>query len=644
MDTIGKYQILEKIGVGGFGVVYKARDPFIKRLVAVKTCSSEHEEIRRRFFREAEIAGNLQHRNVTTVHDFGVQDEVPYLVQEFLSGEDLEEFIGVGHPLDDPTKIDVLVQIGEGLEYAHRKGVVHRDIKPGNIRILESGRVKIMDFGIAKLTHATSRFTKTGMTLGTSAYLAPEQIQGEEITKAADIYAFGVVAYELLTGQRPFRGETVSALFFQILHRDPVPMAELWTGSPPELVAIVERCLEKDPRDRYESFSDLLEELRPIRHRLTKPSEDVPDRFVRDSAPDEEAPTTAMPSGSVPRRAGSPRRSRSRVAVSVAGGIVLVGSLVVAVFYLSRDQFPAVPVRTDSTGTEERGEAKNSGAVLPSQSSVGGRRGEPEGALPAVEEDSDGEGESRPGPASGDEPPRGAEVGTPIGEAQGTGTAPSDERGSSPATSGVPGRAEVRDLPGSDSSDEGVSGRSGATSGAGPGRGPDLAAIDELARRASVATEVESRRARAAEKSRSSTPIWESGSSRPPGRSGGSSRSETAVSGPAFADSRSSRDEIGKVVDGYAAAYEALDFQALRALFPSAPRDLVLTFEGYRSLDLSLTDCTIDRESDRARVQCRMRQTVELEGGGSRSEEGTVALVLERRDRRWLIMEGIRSR
>jgi serine/threonine protein kinase len=172
MKNIGKYEILEKIGSGGFGTVYKGRDPFIKRIVAIKTCSTEGEEIRERFFREVEIIGNLEHPNITVVHDFGIQEDVPYIVEEYLTGEDLTHIIKGRRALSDRQKIDILLQLARGLEYAHSQQIIHRDIKPSNIRILENGRVKLMDFGIAKLAHTHSGLTQTGMTLGTASYLA----------------------------------------------------------------------------------------------------------------------------------------------------------------------------------------------------------------------------------------------------------------------------------------------------------------------------------------------------------------------------------------------------------------------------------------------------------------------------------------
>ena len=261
MERIGKYEILDRIGVGGFGVVYKGYDPFIKRFVAVKTCTSDDEEIRTRFHQEAEIAGNLQHRNVVTVYDFGVQDGVPYLVQEYLTGEDLDRKIKTRAPLSYPEKLLYLVQVARGLEYAHSKGVIHRDIKPANIRILEDGTAKIMDLGIAKLQQQQSGLTQTGMTLGTAAYLAPEQIRGEPVNQRTDIFSYGILAYELLTYERPYGGEVLSTVLYQILNHTPRPIGAHWPDCPAELAAIVERCLEKEPARRFLSCSELLRDL-----------------------------------------------------------------------------------------------------------------------------------------------------------------------------------------------------------------------------------------------------------------------------------------------------------------------------------------------------------------------------------------------
>ncbi len=260
-EKIGKYEISEQIGVGGFGAVFKGRDPFIKRTVAVKTCQLNDPEIKSRFFREAELAGNLHHRNITTIYDFGVENDTPYIVQEFLTGEDLDRVIKRGEPIPLQRKVEILIAIAEGLHFAHEAHVIHRDIKPANIRILENGSVKIMDFGIAKSLQSESSLTQTGITLGTSAYLAPEQIRGETLDRRTDVFAVGVLAYELLAYQKPFRGEHLSTILYRILNEAPEPIATLAPDVPPALATIVNRAIEKNIQNRYASMEAMRQDL-----------------------------------------------------------------------------------------------------------------------------------------------------------------------------------------------------------------------------------------------------------------------------------------------------------------------------------------------------------------------------------------------
>ena len=264
IEKLGKYEIVEKIGVGGFGTVYRGRDPFIKRTVAVKTCQSEDEEIKKRFFREAELSGNLHHRNITTIYDFGVQDGIPYIVQEYLTGEDLDKMIKRGDVIPLARKLEILMDVCEGLAYAHAAGIIHRDIKPSNIRILQDGAVKIMDFGIAKSFQSESTLTQTGITLGTAAYLAPEQIRGEAVDPRTDIFSLGVLAYELLTGQKPFRGEHISTVLFKILNEKPDPVSRQNPEIPPSVDRAVEKAIEKSPPNRYESVTEFRRDLAAI--------------------------------------------------------------------------------------------------------------------------------------------------------------------------------------------------------------------------------------------------------------------------------------------------------------------------------------------------------------------------------------------
>lgn len=262
--AIGKYEILEQIGAGGFGAVYKARDPIIKRLVAVKLCTADDEQLRKRFFREAEISGNLHDPNIVTVFDSGVEDGAPYLIQEYLGGEDLDRVIRRGDDVPRHERLECLMQVAKGLRYAHRKGVLHRDVKPGNVRFLGGGKAKLMDFGIATLKSSHTRLTRIGTLVGTVGYLAPEQLRGAKADERVDIFSFGVLAYELLSYERPFQGEDWEVVCRNIIETEPKPLRSLISGYPDELIAIVERCLQKDPNDRYASFDEILPALNPV--------------------------------------------------------------------------------------------------------------------------------------------------------------------------------------------------------------------------------------------------------------------------------------------------------------------------------------------------------------------------------------------
>jgi serine/threonine-protein kinase len=300
---IGKYELLEKIGEGGFAVVFKGRDPFIKRLVAIKLCRSEDEGLRRRFLREAEIAGSLQHRNIVTAFDFGFEAAGPYLVQEYLAGEDLKHKIQRRDPIGLGRKLGYLRQIALGLDYAHGQGVLHRDVKPGNVRVLDNDRVKILDFGIARLATADTRLTTKGSILGTAGYLPPEQLLGGEVDARGDVFSFGALAYELLAYRRPFAGSTMTELFEQVLRLDPPPLTDLWPECPPELWALVGRCLEKDRERRYPGFGELILDLTPILARAR-----AADR-AQAQAGRLPGPAPRPPAAPVPELTGGTRRS-----------------------------------------------------------------------------------------------------------------------------------------------------------------------------------------------------------------------------------------------------------------------------------------------------------------------------------------------
>ena len=262
-DKISKYEVVERIAEGGFGVVYKARDPYLKRTVAVKTCLFTDEESRQRFFREAQIAARFDHPNVTLVHDFGVEEDQAFLVQEYLSGEDLLQKIRRRDSIPLAMKLEYLLQAARGLRYAHTRGIIHRDIKPGNIRVLENEEVKILDFGIAKPVGG-SPLTQQGMTVGTLGYLSPEQIEGKDLAKTTDIFSFGVVAYELIAYTSPFTGRDVTSMLRSILHDSPQRLEEIVPDCPSSVAEVVHRCLRRDPAQRYEDFEQLLQDLEKV--------------------------------------------------------------------------------------------------------------------------------------------------------------------------------------------------------------------------------------------------------------------------------------------------------------------------------------------------------------------------------------------
>ena len=265
VSQLGKFEITGQLGQGSFGVVYRGRDPHLNRDVAIKVCTLDDDELRQRFLREAAISGRLDHRNIVTVHEYSSEGPTPYLVQEFLSGEDLRQIIKERRPWPVERRLDALQQIAEGLAYAHGEGVIHRDIKPANVRVLDDGRLKILDFGIAKLANDESRLTQKGVTMGTASYLPPEQVRGGEVDFRSDLFSFGVLAYELLTFERPFRGKTISALVYQILYKVPAPLSSVWPDCPQELSDLVARCLDKEPEKRYPEAAALAADLASIK-------------------------------------------------------------------------------------------------------------------------------------------------------------------------------------------------------------------------------------------------------------------------------------------------------------------------------------------------------------------------------------------
>src|SRR5215471_6811505 len=240
---IGKYQIQAELGRGGFGSVYRAYDPTVGRLVAIKVLTAPGDQnLLTRFKNEAAAAGNLRHKNIITIYDFGEHEGLPYIVMEFLEGEDLQQVISQKRPLTLLQKASIMLQVADGLHCAHRSGVVHRDVKPGNIRLLPDGTVKIMDFGIARLVAGgagAARITRQGHVIGTLLYMAPEQVRGGEVDFLCDIFAYGITYYELLTGTHPFQGSDPRTVFYRITTEDPEPVRGLVPECPEALETIL---------------------------------------------------------------------------------------------------------------------------------------------------------------------------------------------------------------------------------------------------------------------------------------------------------------------------------------------------------------------------------------------------------------------
>jgi serine/threonine-protein kinase len=267
--TLGRYVVTGELGRGAMGVVYKGEDPKIHRTVAIKTVRLSDfddelvDEMKERFFREAESAGLLTHPNIVTIYDCGEEHDLAYIAMEFLEGEDLEGRTGKDKLLPIPETLAVVSKVADALEYAHAKGIVHRDIKPANImRLKDTNEVKVADFGIARIT-ASSK-TKTGVVLGTPSYMSPEQISGKKVDGRSDIFSLGVVLFEMLTGRKPFTGEDMTALMYKIA-REKHPSARSLNPRIPQVVdKIIDRALEKDVRIRYQKAGQMAEHLEKV--------------------------------------------------------------------------------------------------------------------------------------------------------------------------------------------------------------------------------------------------------------------------------------------------------------------------------------------------------------------------------------------
>ena len=437
------------------GVVYLARDPEIERQVAVKTIRAEggvglpRGEMESRFLKEAKLAGRLQHPNIVTIYEVGKDREVFFIAMEYVDGEPLTRFLAARADFSLAERVELVRQAASALEHAHERGVLHRDVKPGNILLTRQGRVKVADFGIGKLlTAGTTDMTRTGQLVGSPAYMSPEQIRGEKLDGRSDLFSLGVVFYELLTGSRPFPGDSITTLVYQILHTEPRDPLELRADLPPATRDVFVRLLAKSPAKRTANAREFISEIRRIESKLRE-SEETRRLILPPPLPAASETRETEPAGHVPAAAPAPApapvqpRTPALVAPSSAesappGPPVARSPLSASLFGLAAVFIAAAVLVWIWRSTQKRGEGVSGLAVSPSAEATpaAGTLSESVPTAPAQQAGATpGETLPTPGPAAAADavvgaprynvrPTPGLRAASPPSDAADTGTAP----------------------------------------------------------------------------------------------------------------------------------------------------------------------------------------------------------------------------
>ena len=342
---LGKYEIRRELGRGAMGVVYEAFDPSIERVVALKTIrrdqleSPEAQDMIGRFQREAKAAGRLNHPNIVSIYDFGEDGGTSYIAMEFVSGRELKSYFAGNERFPIPEVVRIMDQLLDALDYSHSFGVVHRDIKPANIIILADGRIKVADFGIARIE--TSQYTQAGTVLGTPAYMSPEQFMGQTVDRRSDIYSAGVVLYEFLTGERPFSG-TATTIMHKVLMEQPLPPSTLNVQVPKPFDAVVTKAMAKRPEDRFQTAHEFAHAIRAAAaERAPADSEATVVAAVAGAATTGRS-APAETAAAVSAAPASRRKSALPVLAAVLAGVVGIGAA--GLFLFPRSKSGDVPV------------------------------------------------------------------------------------------------------------------------------------------------------------------------------------------------------------------------------------------------------------------------------------------------------------